>query len=230
MATKMIASASLMRPAVNVGKTSSRFGGVQIKRANHSARVSVARKTLRTSASVGLYFTTTTGHTEEVADAIKENLGDAVTDPIDASDVEAADLAAYDSLIIGSPTWNTGADTARSGTAWDELLEDVKGMDMSGKKVAVFGCGDSVAYSDYFCDALEEVHSAFSEAGATMVGAWPTESYEFECSKSVVGGEPLSSGEADKMLGLAIDEENQSDLTEDRAFQWCAQLKTEMAL
>ena len=27
------------------------------------------------------------------------------------------------------------------------------GLDMSSKKVAVFGLGDSLSYGDYFCDA-----------------------------------------------------------------------------
>lgn len=102
-------------------------------------------------------------------------------------------------------------------------------MDFSGKKVAVFGCGDSGAYSDYFCDAIEEVYSTFKGAGAEMVGAFPCDTYEFEESKSCVGG-PQSSEDADKLLGLAIDVENQSDLTEDRVAAWATQLKGEMSL
>lgn len=29
--------------------------------------------------------------------------------------------------MVGAPTWNTGADTERSGTSWDGLLDDIKG-------------------------------------------------------------------------------------------------------
>ena len=33
----------------------------------------------------------------------------------------SAAFAKYDSLVVGTPTWNTGADTERSGTGWDEI-------------------------------------------------------------------------------------------------------------
>lgn len=32
------------------------------------------------------------------------------------------------------------------------------GLDLSSKKVAVFGLGDSLSYGDYFCDASGIVH------------------------------------------------------------------------
>jgi len=183
-----------------------------------------------TSAQVGLFFATTTGHTEEVADSLKEILGDAVSDPKEIGDIDVGSIAnEFDGFIVGAPTWNTGADEARSGTAWDDAVGEIAGLDLKGKTAAVFGCGDSVAYSDYFCDALEEVHSAFASAGATMVGKWPVNGYEFEESKSVVDG-PASSDDAEFLLGLAIDEENQSDMTEDRVAGWAGQLKKEMSL
>lgn len=56
-------------------------------------------------------------------------------------------------------------------------------MDLSGKPVAVFGLGDQQSYGDYFCDAIEEVHSAFKAAGASMCGSWPTDGYEHVESK-----------------------------------------------
>jgi len=209
--------------------------GTPLKSPSPARGVSVVSRTLKrsalkTRAQVGLFYTTTTGHTEEVADALKEIMGEAVTDPMDLSDKEVGDLLEYDGLIVGSPTWNTGADEGRSGTAWDEMLEEVRGMDFAGKKVAVFGCGDQISYSDYFCDAVEEVHSSFATAGADMVGQFSTKGYDFEESKSVVGGEPLGSSDADAMLGLCIDEENQSDMTEERVKQWAGQLKKEMGL
>lgn len=54
------------------------------------------------------------------------------------ADVDA-DFSKYDNVIVGAPTWNTDADTERSGTAWDEMAD--MGA-LSGKKVAVFGLGD----------------------------------------------------------------------------------------
>merc|ERR1719436_472733 len=117
--------------------------------------------------AVGLLYSTQTGNTETVAEIIAEAAGVEAT-PID--DVEAADLAGYDGLIVGTPTWNTGADEFRSGTTWDDYLEEIKALDLKGKPVAVFGCGDSQGYGDNFCDAIEEMHSTFAAAGAKLLG------------------------------------------------------------
>ena len=54
---------------------------------------------------------------------------------------------------------------------------------MSNKPVAVFGLGDAVGYSEYFCDAMEEIYSTFKAAGAKMIGHWPADGYEHEDSK-----------------------------------------------
>ena len=56
-----------------------------------------------------------------------------------------ANIADYDNIIAGAPTWNTGADEDRSGTSWDQVGGSELG-DLSGKTVAVFGLGDSVSY------------------------------------------------------------------------------------
>jgi hypothetical protein len=61
------------------------------------------------------------------------------------------------------------------------------GLSLSGRKVAVFGCGDQHGYGDYFCDAMEELYSSFAAAGCDMVGAWPTDGYEHSESKVGLG-------------------------------------------
>ena len=92
------------------------------------------------NAKVIVYYSTLMGRTKTVAEYIRsavnctmEDIGDASTD----------EIMGYDSLIVGAPTWHTGADEQRSGTPWDDFLYDtLPGMDLSGKKVAVFGMGD----------------------------------------------------------------------------------------
>merc|ERR1712060_267855 len=133
-------------------------------------------------------------------------------------DLEAADLEGYDGLIVGCPTWNTGADEYRSGTAWDDLLDEIKGLSLSGKPVAVFGCGDSQAYGDNFCDGIEELHGVFADAGAKMVGYVDSSGYQHTESKSEKDG---------KFLGLPLDADNADDQTEGRVEAWVAQLKSE---
>merc|ERR1712151_556417 len=110
---------------------------------------------------------TQTGNTETAAGFIAEQSG---AEAVDVGDISAEDFASYDGLIVGCPTWNTGADEYRSGTAWDDLLDEIKGVDLAGKPVAVFGCGDSQAYGDNFCDGIEELHETFKAAGDKFLG------------------------------------------------------------
>merc|ERR1739848_485526 len=131
-------------------------------------------------------------------------------------EIETEDLAGYDGLIVGCPTWNTGADEMRSGTAWDDVLEDINGMDLAGKPVAVFGCGDSAC--DKFCDGIEELHDTFQAAGAKMVGCVDSSGYSHTESKSEKDG---------KLLGLPLDQDNEDDQTEERVASWISQLKGE---
>merc|ERR1711948_233799 len=187
--------------------TKTRFSGARLAIKAASRRSASVRMGAR--AEVGLFYSTSTGNTEAAADWIKQKFSGDITDPTDIGEVDVSDLEGYSSLIVGAPTWNTGADEGRSGTAWDEVIEEIKDLDLSGKKVAVFGCGD------YFCDAIEEVYSAMKDAGATMVGFVDPSGYDFAESKSVIDG---------KFCGLPLDEDNESDMTEDRVAAWCEQI------
>jgi flavodoxin I len=175
-------------------------------------------------AAVGIFFGTSTGHTQEAATAIYEALGsDIAAEPEDVETLKdvAAAFSSHDALIVGSPTWNTDADDERSGTAWDQLYYDkMPGMKevLKGKKVAVFGVGDQASYGDYFCDAAGEMFDVFEGLGCKMLGAWSQEGYEHDDSKSIRG---------DKFCGLLLDQVNQEDLTEERAEKWWEQLKGE---
>merc|ERR1711990_316584 len=139
---------------------------------------------------------------------------------VDIGDLDGAGVAAFDGLIIGAPTWHTGADTERSGTAWDDFLYgDLAGIDLAGKKVAVFGVGDQGGYADNFCDAMDELATCFKDRGAEIIGSWSTDGYDHEESKSVIDG--------DKFVGLACDEDNQPEMSEDRVKAWVDQIKGE---
>jgi flavodoxin I len=89
----------------------------------------------------------------------------------------------------------------------------------SGKKVAIFGVGDQESYNDNFCDAAGELFDLFQARGAKMeFGFTSQEGYSHSESKAVRG---------DKFCGLMCDEDNQYDLSEERAQKWVSQLKQE---
>ena len=179
------------------------------------SRVNVASPRMASpEMGVALVYSTSTGNTETVAGYLAAATG------LEAVDIEdAGDLGSYDGIIVGAPTWNTGADSERTGTAMDDFLYgDLAGLDLKGKKVAVFGCGDAAGYGDNFCDAMDEMATKFAEQGAEIIGSVSVDGYEHEESKSLRG---------DKFVGLPTDEDNQPELSEERVKAWVAQIKGE---
>ena len=110
---------------------------------------------------VHVIYGSTTGMTEAVAAKIANSLGAQVFN------VNAADAAAFDAelLVLGSSTWGVGD----LQDDWAAKLDEVKG-NFAGKKVAVFGLGDSQGFADSFCVAAETIANAAKDAGATLVG------------------------------------------------------------
>ncbi|EGB07499.1 hypothetical protein AURANDRAFT_28071 [Aureococcus anophagefferens] len=156
------------------------------------------------------------GNTERIAGYISDQTG---ASPEGVAGVTAADLEACDSIIVGAPTWNTGADDMRSGTDIDSWLYDVlPSADLKGKKVALFGCGDQAGYSGNFCDSVGELYDCFTARGATVVGFTSQDDYEHYESKAV---------RDDMFCGLLCDEQNQMDMSEQRVADWVEQLKGE---
>jgi len=167
---------------------------------------------------VALFYGTQTGNTETVAEMIQQKLGgDSVVTLHDVADASISDFEDYDCLIIGCPTWNIG----ELQSDWEGIYDDLDDVDFSGKKVAYFGTGDQVGYADNFQDAMGILEAKIASLGGITVGYWPTENYDFSESKAVRDG---------KFVGLAIDEDNQADLTANRVEAWTAQLKSEFGL
>jgi flavodoxin I len=169
-------------------------------------------------AKIGLFFGTQTGNTETIAIAIQAALGgDSVVAIHDVADCGADDFGDYDQLIFGCPTWNIG----ELQSDWDGLLDELDSVDFTGKKIAYFGPGDQVGYADNFQDAIGIIEEKISGLGGTTIAYWPIDGYDFNESKAVRG---------DRFVGLALDDDNQPDLTEERIQQWTQLLKAEFAI
>lgn len=167
-------------------------------------------------AKIGLFFGTDTGKTRKVAKMIKKKFDDdLMASPVNVNRSSAEEMAAYDYLILGTPTLGEGLLPGLSADceneSWEEFLPQIEDMDFSGKTVAIFGLGDQVGYGEEFVDAMLELYEFVTEKGGKVVGAWPTDGYEFEHSEAVIDG---------KFVGLALDLDNQQGLTEERLDAW----------
>ena len=168
---------------------------------------------------IGLFLGTTTGKTEEAAEKIKEEFGgDDVVTIHDISEASPEDFDGYQNVIIGCPTWDIGELQSDWSGFYSEELDNVK---FTGKKVAYFGTGDQIGYADNFQDAMGILEEKITGLGGTTIGSWSTEGYDHEDSKAVKDG---------KFVGLALDDDNQSDLTDERIKKWVNQLKTEFGI
>ncbi len=167
---------------------------------------------------VALFFGTQTGNTEDLAGKIQEEFGgEDIVSVMDIADASTEDFEARDLIIIGCPTWNVG----ELQSDWEGFFDELDSIDFNGKKIAYFGAGDQVGYSENYCDAMGILEEKISSLGGQTIGYWPTDGYEFSESRALRDG---------KFVGLALDEDNQSDLTDGRIEIWVAQVKAEFGL
>lgn len=100
--------------------------------------------------SIGIFYGSSSGTTENIANAIADKLGVASADIHNVADASPEDVNKYEVLILGSSTWGAGD----LQDDWFDYLPKIAALDLTGKIVALFGCGDSGSFSDTFCDAM----------------------------------------------------------------------------
>ncbi len=162
--------------------------------------------------SIGIFYGSNTGATRLIAEQIKKALGLEAT----IHDIALTELAAFDDythVIIGTSTWGDGD----LQDDWEEKFDDFRDVDFSGKTVAFFGLGDQELHGDYFLDGMALLHDTAVKNGAKVVGnGWSTDGYDFGDSEAI---------EDDAFVGLAIDEDNEEDLTQERVRKWVSGIK-----
>ena len=165
--------------------------------------------------SIGIFYGSSTGNTQDAAERIAKKININQSNLFDVGNVSVDKLQEYDVLFLGSSTWGMGD----LQDDWEEFILQLSKQDLSGKVVAVFGTGDSSSYSDTFCDALGIIAQAASKAGAKVVGSVDALAYSYDDSQSVKDG---------KFCGLALDTDNENDLTDGRINDWIEQIKLEI--
>ena len=157
-----------------------------------------------------IIFGTSTGTCEDLAGRIGAKLG--VDNIINVTDLNDSVIADNDNLILGTSTWGAG----ELQDDWYDGIKVIQGANLSGKTVALFGCGDSESYPDTFVGGMAELYNAAKNAGANIIGAVSTDGYTFDESEAVVDG---------KFVGLALDEVNEDDKTDERINAWVEEIK-----
>lgn len=154
-------------------------------------------------------YGSSTGTCQGIAETIASKLG---VEAVDVASIDEATVKAHEILILGTSTWGAG----EMQDDWYDGVKVLKGAGLAGKTVALFGCGDSESYCDTFCGGMKELYDAAVEAGATVLEGVDASAYTYDDSEAVADG---------KFLGLALDEVNEDDKTEERIDAWLEAIK-----
>lgn len=155
----------------------------------------------------GIFYGSTTGTTEGIAEKVGALLGADVMPVADIDKVEE-----YEFVIFATSTWGMGD----LQDDWMDGIDALKAKNLTGKKVALIGVGDQAAFGDTFVDGIGTIYEEIKDMGINLVGKTSTDGYDYSDSKAVVD---------DEFVGLVIDENNQSDLTDERINSWVEMVK-----
>ncbi|CAH0526809.1 flavodoxin FldB [Vibrio hippocampi] len=165
---------------------------------------------------IGLFYGSSTCYTEMAAEKIRDIIGAELVDIFNIKETPVALMNDYDLLILGISTWDFGELQEDWGAVWSEL----SGLQLAGKHVALFGLGDQEGYGEWFLDAMGLLHQELQVTGVQFIGYWENQGYEFEASKALTNDDK-------QFVGLALDEDSQYDLSDERIATWCEQILIE---
>lgn len=118
---------------------------------------------------------------------------------------------------VGRSNW----DSYYSKIGWDYFIPELRKKDLSGKKVSIVGLGDHLLYPDNFVDSMGILYQSLLETNSIIIGKVNSEEYTFDNSMALEG----------KMfVGLAIDEDNEEELTDKRLKKWKSLISEDFGL
>ncbi|MGL5123693.1 MAG: flavodoxin [Fusobacteriaceae bacterium] len=156
---------------------------------------------------IGIFYGSTTGVTEDIAKRVGTLLKADIMEVSEISKVEEYDIA-----IFATSTWGMG-DLQDN---WQEALDTLKVKNLAGKKIAFIGIGDQESFGDSFVDGIGIIYEEIKDKGIILIGQTSTDGYSYSNSRGILNGD---------FLGLVIDENNQSNLTDKRIELWSEVIK-----
>lgn len=163
----------------------------------------------------GIFYGSATGVTEEVAKEIGAALGVESENIYNVAEIGPSKTGEFDLLLLGTSTWGNG----ELEDSWYDFIDGMQALDLKGKKIALFGCGDQTM-SDTFCDGVGILYDKLRDSGAEFIAPYNAFGYEFDHSKAMIGEGP-------ECVGLLLDQVNSPDLTADRIAKWTELVKKE---
>ncbi len=149
-------------------------------------------------------YGSSTGTCEAIAEKIASKLG---CEALNVQDLTTDIINNHQNLILGTSTWGAG----EMQDDWYDGVKTLQNADLSGKTIALFGCGDCESYSDTFVGGIAELYNGIKDSSANFIGSVDTDGYTFDDSEAVIDG---------KFIGLPLDDINEDDKTDMRIEDW----------
>ncbi len=166
---------------------------------------------------IALFYGSSTCYTEIAAEKIAAILSEQQTvDLYNIADTAIGVAAQYQHIILGIPTWDYG----ELQEDWENIWDSIDTLNWVGKTVAIYGLGDQQGYPEWFQDALGYLWTKVDSLGATTIGQTSVAGYHFSASKALTP-------DGKYFLGLALDEDSEFELSEQRIADWCRQITEE---
>ena len=114
-----------------------------------------------------IVYDTITGNTETCAKYICDIFVDRgyTVNLQDATHFHPTGFENYDLIVLGSPTYSLGELTED----FELFVQDMAGTNLSTKKAAVFGLGDSEDYPDDFCTSVDILENSLKDCKANLI-------------------------------------------------------------
>lgn len=168
---------------------------------------------------IGLFYGSTTCYTEMAAEKIRDCLGHDLVSVFNIKETPISEMNSFDLLILGISTWDFG----ELQEDWEAVWQQLDGLDLNGKTIALFGLGDQEGYTEWYLDAMGMLHDKLLPTGVNIIGYWPNDkNYQFTASKALTD-------DGEFFVGLALDEDSQYELSDERITTWCGQIMAEYA-
>jgi flavodoxin I len=167
---------------------------------------------------IGLFYGSDTGCTDDITKDFISLWGSEELDVREIDDVSKENFDQFEILILGLSTWYDGD----LQSDWEAFFDDFKEIDFTDKVVAIYGLGDQIGYGEYFVDGIGILAKVVLENGGEIIGHWSIEGYRFTDSVAII------EGKEDYFYGLALDHDNESQLSDERLEKWIHQLKLEL--
>ncbi len=165
-----------------------------------------------------IFFSPEGGNVNSVANKLGEMIGNDKVDIIPVKEVEQGDLSKYTQIILVGST--VGADHWNNEIIVDEWIEfftKIKDLSFENKKVAIVGLGNSVLYPEHFADGMAVLYERIKQQNGEILGKVEAKGYDFTDSESL--------DDEGFFCGLALDEDNEDELTTGRLENWISILK-----